>query len=430
MVKEACSFDCLYNEVLIPSFEKVEDNRKPNVLYSQSEALKSGFALYSLKSPSLYAFKQYTKAEVHNMREIFKIESIASDNGMRKILDQVDSQSLRGAFQDLYQHAQQCNVLDAFRSWRNHYVISVDGVEHFCSKTINCPHCMTRNHRDGSQSNYHSMLSAALVKPGMKEVLVIDNEPMVNADGAVKNDCERNAAKRLFNNLQNTHNQEDIIFTMDALYACAPIIKQITQQKSWHYLIGITDKGNKALFRQFDKLEEKGEIKWLTHKDKKEHFVLGYANGLYLNDSAKDVKCNLLYCIWRNSKGKEVIFSWVTDLPLNERTVVQFMRIARSRWKIENEVFNTLKNQQYQFEHNFGHGQKNLCTNFAYLMMLAFCVDQLQQLASTIFQQILQRLKTKVKFWEFIRSMFKLIPCDSMLDLHIKLAEQCQIQLE
>jgi hypothetical protein len=27
---------------------------------------------------------------------------------------------------------------------------------------------------------------------------------------------------------------------------------------------------------------------------------------------------------------------------------------GRARWKIENETFNTLKNQGYQFEHNFG----------------------------------------------------------------------------
>lgn len=400
------------------------------MLYSQSEALKSGFALYSLKSPSLYAFRQYTKAEENNMATIYDVKDLPSDNGLRKILDQVDSQALRQRFGDLYNWAAEHNVLDAFRDWEDHLIISVDGVEHFTSKQVSCPHCLVRHHRDGSQSNYHCMLSAALVKPGMSEVLIVDNEPIVNEDGAIKNDCERNAAKRLLGNLQSAHSQEDIIFTMDALYACAPIIRKLEAQQNWHYLITVTNQGNKALFNQFDALEEKGQINWLTHRDKKEEFVLGYANDLYLNESAKDIKCNLLYCIWRNKKGKEVIFSWVTDLPLNERTVIQFMRIARSRWKIENEVFNTLKNQQYQFEHNFGHGQDNLCTNFAYLMMLAFCVDQLQQLASRIFKQILKKLKTRIKFWEFIRSMFRLIPCESMLDLHLKLAEQCQIQLE
>jgi hypothetical protein len=35
------------------------------------------------------------------------------------------------------------------------------------------------------------------------------------------------------------------------------------------------------------------------------------------------------------------------------------MRGGRARWKIENETFNTLKNQGYNFEHNYGHGKKS-----------------------------------------------------------------------
>ena len=53
------------------------------------------------------------------------------------------------------------------------------------------------------------------------------------------------------------------------------------------------------------------------------------------------------------------------------------MRAGRARWRIENETFNSLKNQGYEFEHNFGHGEKNLATVFAALMMLAFAIDQI-----------------------------------------------------
>ena len=40
--------------------------------------------------------------------------------------------------------------------------------------------------------------------------------------------------------------------------------------------------------------------------------------------------------------------------------VEQVRRIWRSRWKIENETFNTLKNRGYNFDHNFGHDFKEL----------------------------------------------------------------------
>jgi len=42
--------------------------------------------------------------------------------------------------------------------------------------------------------------------------------------------------------------------------------------------------------------------------------------------------------------------------------------------RIERETFNTLKNQGYNFEHNYGLG-KNLSMVFAMLMILAFLVD-------------------------------------------------------
>jgi len=48
------------------------------------------------------------------------------------------------------------------------------------------------------------------------------------------------------------------------------------------------------------------------------------------------------------------------------------MRAGRARWKIENETFNTLKNQGYHLEHNFGLGNRNLSAVFTILMMLAF----------------------------------------------------------
>ncbi|MCP4757305.1 MAG: transposase, partial [Proteobacteria bacterium] len=59
----------------------------------------------------------------------------------------------------------------------------------------------------------------------------------------------------------------------------------------------------------------------------------------------------------RNGKEKtNYRGSWVTDLPVNEENIELLVKGARSRWKIENECFNTLKNQGYHIEHNFGHG--------------------------------------------------------------------------
>ncbi len=66
--------------------------------------------------------------------------------------------------------------------------------------------------------------------------------------------------------------------------------------------------------------------------------------------------------------------TWVTDLPLTRATAAEAHACARSRWKIENETFNTLKNQGYELEHNFGHGHQHLPTVLMLMMLLAFLI--------------------------------------------------------
>src|SRR3954454_9758605 len=108
---------------------------------------------------------------------------------------------------------------------------------------------------------------------------------------------------------------------------------------------------------------------------------------------------------------------WITDLALNADTVWDIMRGGRARWKIENETFNTLKNQGYHLEHNYGHGEQNLSVVLALMMMLAFLVDQVQQLCCPLFQAAWSKMKTKCHLWEEIRHHFRTLLFDSMAEL-------------
>lgn len=74
--------------------------------------------------------------------------------------------------------------------------------------------------------------------------------------------------------------------------------------------------------------------------------------------------------------------------------------------RTENETFNTLKNQGYHFEHNFGLGKEHLSEVFAMLTMLAFLVDQAQQLCSPLFQAALEKAGSKRALWEMQRNLF------------------------
>jgi hypothetical protein len=55
-----------------------------------------------------------------------------------------------------------------------------------------------------------------------------------------------------------------------------------------------------------------------------------------------------------------------------EQNVAEIVACGRTRWKIENEGFNVMKNDGYEFEHNFSHGARFLAMRLASLNILAF----------------------------------------------------------
>jgi len=74
-----------------------------------------------------------------------------------------------------------------------------------------------------------------------------------------------------------------------------------------------------------------------------------------------------------NASGKRTYYnSFVTDLAITSATVAEFAACGRARWKIENGTFNVLKNNEYNLEHNFGHGKKTLSNVLVTLNLLAF----------------------------------------------------------
>ena len=177
------------------------------------------------------------------------------------------------------------------------------------------------------------------------------------------------------------------------------------------YIIGAKEGDHSLLFSWVNASDEVQaleyqDIKGTTHKFR-------FLNSVPLNDANFDFKVNFLEYWQIDSKRKVTHFSWVTDLFLTKENVDKIMKAGRTRWKIENETFNTLKNQGYNFEHNFGHGEKNLCSVFAMLMMLSFLIDQAQELCCSLYKKARIALRTKYSLWEKMRVCFEMFNLES-----------------
>ncbi len=411
-------------------FDLIEDKRAANCSYSLSDLLMSIFAMFSLKYDSLLDFDNQTNFAKNNLKKIFGIQQFSSDSCLRKVLDKIDWKCLRVLFKNQFDKLKQAGIVESYQNLGEYLLISVDGVEHFSSKKIHCDCCLIKKQKDGTIAYTHSMLCAVMVHPDKSNVFVIGTEPIQCQDGSEKNDCERNASKRLINWLSKTYKEEKLLFLEDALYSTAPNIKQI-QSNSWDFIIGVKPDSHKYLFRLLALRRITGKlIETHSCKIEKDTCRFYYFNDVSLNEANLLVKVNFLYCEKISSKGVVTRFSWVTSLLITTDNVVSIVKAGRARWKIENETFNTLKNQGYKFEHNYGHGHESLSSVFAHLMLLAFSTDQLIESCSKLFQKIRDSVVSRTKLWFCVRAAFFFKEYDSFKSIYVNIGLQFNVQLE
>ena len=299
----------------------------------------------------------------------------------------------------------------------DYYLVALDGTGYFASKTIHCASCLHKVHRNGSSTYYHQMLGAAIIHPDVREVIPLMPEPMVKQDGREKNDGERHAAKRFIVKLRQDHPHLKFIITEDSLSSNAPHIETL-HDYGCHYLLGVKEGDHAYLFNQVQAAQQAGRVTEYERHDRAAGVVhrFRFVNDVPLNASRADVQVNFIE-YWEISQDQVQHFSWVTDLRVSKRNVYQLMRGGRARWKIENETFNTLKNQGYNFEHNYGHGEQNLSVVFATMLLLAFLVDQTQQLCCALFRAVWTKLGSKRLLWERLRALFYDYRLESMREL-------------
>lgn len=403
-------------------FIALPDHRRGRVDISLADSLMSAFAMFSLKDPSLLAFEERRVSD-ENLGRIFGIEKIPSDSRMREILDPVDPQMLRPLFNDVFRQLQRGKALEPMVYMDGCYLLSIDGTGSYSSEKVSSESCLVKKSRSGKITYYQQVLGAAIVHPDLKEVIPLPPEMIIRQDGSAKNDCERNAARRFLQKLRQDHPHLPLIVIEDGLSSNGPHIRDL-QQHGMHYILGAKQGDHPLLFHSLEEAEEKGTINKQTIVDPDDPKVtheFRYLNGVPLNQSNLDLSVNVID-YWQHTEGKKSLhFSWITDFTVTQENVYRLMRGGRARWKIENETFNTLKNQGYHFEHNFGLGKEHLSEVFVMLMMLAFLVDQTQQLTSALFRSVWKKFKTKRSLWEHVRNLFDVFELESMEMLYTAL---------
>jgi len=302
-------------------FKKVKCSKSKNAI-PIDDVLMSGLVVFNLKYPSLLKYDQERNQHADNFRNLFGINKAPSDTYLRERLDEINYKELRPCFKKLFRDVQRSKYLEPYQYLNGCYLVSLDGTGYFSSNEINCDECCQKQHRDGSITYYHQLLQAAVVHPDLKQVIPFAPEPISKQDGAKKNDCERNAAKRLLSDIRREHPHLSITILGDALYANDPFLEEL-KQRDMRYIIGVKPGDHTWLF---DYVEHHARQKHEYTDENKYRHQFEFINGVPLNETHEDRRVNFLSYTEISPKGDMKKFTWITDFCLAEKNVYRVMR--------------------------------------------------------------------------------------------------------
>jgi hypothetical protein len=404
---------------------QIEDPRREgSVNHSIHDCCLSGFAMMCFQDPSMLAFQKRLQdvGNKNNLKTIFCVDSIPKATQLRDVIDLIPSSSFDPIFSDFFSLLQRAKFLEKFQLFKNRYIISIDGTQYFSSKNISCPGCLNKTSQKTGETIYsHQFLGASIVHPNQRQVIPLSPEPIQNTDGSTKQDCERNAGKRLIQKIRKAHPKLDIIITGDDLYSNQPFIDHL-QSNRMSFILVNKDGEHKFLFKHLKRVMHK--IQTLEFNDDKGRMhIYRWINDVPLNGTAHAQNVNFFDYTIKEADKTNFRSSWVTDILVNQNNIKTLVAGGRSRWKIENEYFNTLKNLGYNAEHNYGHGKQYAAFNFLLFILLAFFVHQILELSDPLYQKCRNKFSSRVEFWNQLRCTIRILIFDSyeqLLDFIIR----------
>lgn len=391
----------------------IDTRQTTKVKYALGDCYLSAFAMFYLQDPSLLEFQRRFQdtLQTNNLRTVFGVQSIPVDSQLRQLIDSHDHAPLRAAFLPVFQRLTDTGMLTAFQFTPDRFLLTLDGSQYFGSSRLQCPRCLVKEHKDGRREYSHQILQATVVHPDRRQVVPLTPEFISNEGGWQKQDCEINAAKRLITRLRAEYPQPPFIIVGDGLYSKQPFIQLLGQgEQALHFILVAKPADHKDLFANIEGLRRGKLLEGKTIVDAKgRRHVYEWVREVALNASPNSPMVNFLHYWLINKDGKVGYHnSWITDLPLNQDTVPWVTRGGRARWKIENESFNTLKNQGYHLEHNFGHGRQFLSEALFLLNLLAFFFHQIFELVDELYQQARAGFSARREFWNAVRNAFRM----------------------
>lgn len=399
---------------LIKGYPDYRDQKKKAI--ELHDVVMCGFACMFYQSPSILQFQKELNdiQKTNNLKTQFGVENIPSSTQMREVLDNLNCDHFECIFNTFHKKMQKLDVVETFKSNLETFLFAVDGTQYFTSKKVHCKKCLKKVCKDGTHYS-HQILQSAIVHPDKSFVVpFIPIEVSNEEENYDKQNCERKSFFKLLSSLKRSPLKLPLTILGDALFADQPIVIAI-RNHNYNFILTSKPDDHKFMHEEFSLITTK-RYHYEYHDGKNLH-VYSWSHQLPLT-TKKKVHVNFVTYEMRKEKRPnefEVVYknSWITDHEISEKNVVDIVFAGRKRWRIENECFNSLKNQGYNLEHNYGHGEKFLSINFIMLTMLSFYMHQFLEYRDELFQTCRKKLGSKKHLWEKLRSYISLLVFNS-----------------
>lgn len=370
----------------------------PLVVYHKRFLVWWGLSLFLCKLSSRrqldYQFNSDAPAVLANLNRLAGTaqDSRPVNQTLEYFLEQIGSAPIAGLRQRMVQRLIRMKALDAARL-QGRFVVLIDGSGYLVFGCRHCDHCLTQRH--GETTLYmHQVLEAKLLGPAGTVVSIatefIDNRDVQGAPTGAsqeqfKQDCELKALRRLVAGLRREFPQLRICLNGDSLYACGAGF-QIAKDYTCDYIYVFKPGRLPALWQDFQgllRLCPDQQVEWTTPQGVRQ--VYRWVNGLHYTDSdGREWTFNAVECTETNKEKEKSVWSWVTSLEVNHKTVVEVATDGgRQRWRTENEGFNTQKNSGLNLEHAYSH---TCWAAYYFLLQIAHLLLQLLEKGSLLRQ--------------------------------------------
>jgi hypothetical protein len=343
-----------------------------------------------------------------NAHSLFGMRQIPTDVHIRNLLDPVSPTAIFPVFADIVDGLRDVGYLEAYRSVNGDLLVPLDGTQYFSSTKIHCKDCSVKQHKNGSVTYSHTVITPVIAAPGTNTVIPLEPEFITPQDGHDKQDCENAAAKRWLRQYGSRYRALGVTILGDDLYCKQPVCEAIREEELNFILVCKPD-SHKTLYEWVAGLETTGGVHRMqvTRRQGKRTYTDTYrfVNEVPLRDGEEALEVNWCELTTTRDDGKVVYKNaFATNHRLTKGNVADMVKAGRARWKVENENNNTLKTKGYHLTHNFGHGKQHLSALLATFNLLAFLFHTVLELMDSSYQRLRQFLPRK-RFFNDLRAL-------------------------